>query len=194
MSRGFHFHLPTETCGAAEPPAPAGTRAGGLRGGFVGAQGPPHQAVPGAGPHSLWAANITWLCSLRGAVWMSIFSCPHFLSSLTFMNFRCLSLSASEGCCAEICGGPCTALRAPMKWHKGQAPGLWLQPGCGATGAHLAGGCWGVLGVLGGAGGAGGCCGTTGIAVMLPSSNRRVGLLSVLRLLEGAREGDDWEW
>lgn len=86
---------------------------------------------------------------------MSIFSCPHFLSSLTFMNFRCLSLSASEGCCAEICGGPCAALCVPVKWHKGQAPALWLQPGCGATGAHPAAGVfsgfWGVLGVLGGA-------------------------------------------
>lgn len=29
-------------------------------------------------------------CSLKGDVWISIFSCPHFLSSLTFMNFRCL--------------------------------------------------------------------------------------------------------
>lgn len=29
-------------------------------------------------------------CSLKGGVWVSIFSCPHFPSSLTFTNFRCL--------------------------------------------------------------------------------------------------------
>lgn len=113
---------------------------------------------------------------------MSIFSCPHFLSSLTFMNFRCLSLSASEGCCAETHGGPRAALCVPVRWHKGQAPGLWLQPGRGVRGDM--GGMWGAVGG----------CGTAGIAVMLSSFNRRVRLLSVLQLLEGAREGDDWEW
>ena len=30
--------------------------------------------------------------SLKGGVWISIFSCPDLPSSLTFMNFRCLSL------------------------------------------------------------------------------------------------------
>lgn len=49
-------------------------------------------------------------CSLTGGVWISIFSCPHFLSSLTFMNFRCLSLWASEGHRGETRGDPCAAL------------------------------------------------------------------------------------
>lgn len=50
---------------------------------------------------------------------MSIFSRPHFPSSLTFMNFRCLSLRAPEGHRGETHGGPCAARRPPVEPREG---------------------------------------------------------------------------
>lgn len=108
-------------------------------------------------------------------VWISIFSYPHFLSSLTFMNFRCLSLRASEGCLGEMSGGPCAALHLPVKLRRGHplrtgsspsaAPSALAQPRDARVPRAL--------------------------PRCSPAFNRRVGLLLALRLPEGGR--DDWE-
>lgn len=77
-------------------------------------------------------------CSLEGGVWVSLFSCPLFLSSLTFMNFRCLSLWASEGRLGEARSGPCPVHCLLVKPCKGHPTWMWLQPICWTVPSLLA--------------------------------------------------------